>query len=378
MRLKSKLTSCLVLGVLILSAVPAMADGLTLNGDLWTKYFFDISNGGASGSSYINNNGFDLYRADLKGTYKFNDTYSAVMMFDSASHGLQAATAPNLPYVREAYGQANWWTGGHMTFGLQPSFYSTTVDGATHTRWLAQDAAFTGGFLNEENAGIAFTGSCWNNMIGYNLTIQNGAEGFSAPFDNGLAFDIGVDIMPFTGSDSPISKLGLIVVDQYLQNATSQVPLVGGGVTNGATTPGNNVVAASLHWSNPWVDGAFEFLNMSYSGGGSSSSAYGGNVNVKLMDESWSIFARYLTGNDQFKGNNGGTHPFLTNLGLDSPLSPSTGAGILGYGSILTVGPTYTMVKDHVSTALLYTMASANASGGDATTSVSWNWGFGF
>ena len=381
MRLKSKLTSCLVLGILMVTAIPALADGnLSLTGDVWAKYFYDISNGGPSGSTYVGNNGFDLYRADLKGNYKFNDTYNATLMFDGANRFITNGVTPtvsvaNMVYVREAYVSANWWTGGHMSFGLQPGFYTSTVDGATHTRWLAQDLAFTGGFMNEENAGVSFNGTCWNNQIGYSVMAQNGTEGFGAPADNALAFDIGVDIMPFGGMEGAMSKLGLTVVDQVQQSAAGQIA---GISTGGGGTPGTNALTAALHWTNAWVDGALEYAMMSYDSGANSSSAFGGNVNVKFMDD-WTVFARYITGNDTFTGNNGGAHGYAPNLGMDGAISPSTAPGVLGYKSVLTVGPTYSLVKDKITTAILFTTAAANSnSGNDATTSISWNWGASF
>jgi len=308
-------------------------ENLTVNGKLWAQYSLDLT------KDAEHNTGFDIYRAYLQAKYQFDPQWSTVVLIDHERNKIGSTGTPaTWVYLRNAYVQAAdlWAEKSNFRFGLQPTLYISTVDAALKTRWLGKSLADESGLLKSQEGAVAATGEL-GTMIRYGLMGHNGTEGLdrAGNSDNALGATALLSLSPFKGSEGILSGFAITVANTVL----------------GASAPSqsSNVFSAALQLESDIVDTAVEFVH-SKAKNSADIQACGATANVKISDSA-SIFGRYFTGNDTFKS-------FYKSKAL------------------ATVGPTYSFIKDKVSTALLY--ERKEKASGTASQMVYWDWAANF
>lgn len=369
-----------LVGAGLLGAItPAMAadmQNLDIKGKVWARFGYEATENSNHSS------GFDLYRTYLQASYKFDQTWSTTLLLDGFNNGNKYSV-----FVRNAYVQAgNIWEGnGTMRFGLMPTLYTSTIEGATKTRWLAKSLADEIGALQTYGAGVAFTGDV-QNFLNYGLNIHNGSEGANltgtgSNLDSAWAIGIKATLMPFANEDGALRKLGVTLYDEFENNGHTRV-----SNTNANTvTTGANTIAAALHFEHMYFDGAFEYLNQNPNGDERAGAvntktiaAYGLTANIKFMDEKFSIFGRWYSGNDALKLGTG-----FRNFDNNTPIGNPTGALTnINYKTIVAFGPTWSFIKDKLATALIYETRAINSdtssAGAKDYKAITWNWAANF
>jgi hypothetical protein len=354
-----------VLLLIILFVVPLFAEEtannkLEFKAKLWTKFTYDAT------ENSVHSRGFDIDRAYLQMGYKFDDTWSALLLLDGVRGETITVTAGTgdettvsgrisranfFSYVRNIYVQASdiFPEKGTFRFGFQPTLYISTVDGATKTRWLGKSLADQTSALLSQSGGAAITGMALQSHIKYGVMVHNGTEGLtSAPSDNGLATDGIITLMPFAHTDGALKKFGLTVAEE------AQFKSKRDKTSTGVTTRGYYVTSAAAHYESPMIDTAAEFIYRTAKGDAEAGVGYGLTANIKFNQEKASLYGRFFTGNDFFKTNQ------------------------LAAKHIVTVGPSYAFIKDKVSTALLYENRKALTNATMSTNTVMWNWAVNF
>jgi hypothetical protein len=319
-----------MMATLIATGAAHADDALTISGKLWAQYSLNLTDGAGSP------NGFDVTRAFVQAKYKFDPTWSAVVLLDH-----DRSKESTWAYVRNAYVQAGDVVGekSNFRFGLQPTLYIPLVESALKTRWLGKTLADESKILSSQDGGVSLTGEA-SSMIRYGVEVHNGVEALDYPgkSGNGLAASAVVSVLPLADSESEFAKLGLTVSDTVFAAETSAI-----GTTK-KTSPSANVITGALHLEHSLLDLALETVMKRVSK--ANTVGFGGTLNVKF--EPFSVYVRAFTGNDAFK-----------NSALKAKM-------------LLTAGPTYSFVKDKVSTALLYETRSAVAANAKAQNTVYW------
>jgi len=308
------------------------ASALEVSGRVWAQLRADMTKDSGHKS------GFDISRAFLQAQYKFNAEWSTVLLLDAARTG---ATPDYLAsHVRNAYVQHQGLLGDGslFRFGLQPTFYVATLDGAVKTRWLGKNLVDEGGVVPSQDGAASLTAQA-GSVLRYGVAVRNGREGLSkaGSSDNALGYDAFATITPFDGA---LEKLGLTVYDSLQSQATGST-----------ATASSNTLAVALHSQHAFVDASLETVVVKQSG--AQAVGYGVTANVKPSENS-SIYARFFSGNTNFQ------------------------TGKLKSKSVLTVGPTYAFVAGKLSTALLFETRPAVTAGASAQNALLWNWAANF
>ena len=316
---------------------------LTINGRVWARYLYQLT----KDTNHVN--GFDLYRAYLGATYRFDDTWSAVVLLDAARERTVSDVSfadssydykeYNLMYLRNAYVEARdvVGEGSKFRFGYQPTFLIASVDGATKTRWLAKSLADEFGLLTSQAGGASLSGKA--GLLSYGAIWHNGREGLALKGNTDSSTTLGayLGVAPIESSEGAVRKLG---VHAYYE-----------GRGRGGRTTQRHVLGSAVTLESAFLDGALELVWLKDKDADAVLS-YGATLNGKFLEERASVFARFATGNDAFKA------------GSDTKW-------------LLTVGPTYAVLKDKVSTALLFQTEKPEA-GGNNTSTIFWNWAANF
>ncbi len=312
----------LLLVSLVLAPAAHAADDLTFGANIWANFKYNHPAGAAKTA------GFDLDRAYFKANYKFSDAWFAKTTTEISRHDGTSATKNLGVYVKNAYIQnKGMWTNGVMDFGLRQNSYVTYFYNFTGTRWLGLGLADTMKYIKTDDNGVAFSGDCMDKSVDYSLVIHNGLEGTTlAVTDDKLA-------VSGTVQYHLTKELGLLVDDTL------------------STAGGTNVISAALLAEVSMVKLAGEFTVATRPNSTADAPiAFGGTANVAFTDD-YGLYGKFFTGT-------------------------TAGKVYLGSSSQLSVGPTMSIVKGKVNTALVYDASMPTT--GDASWDVRWQWAANF
>lgn len=309
---------------------------LKVGGRVWAFYNLDMTEGAG------HKNGFDISRAYLQAKYKYDATWSAIVLLDHERNKLGTSGTPDTwVYVRNAYVQGSnlFDSNTSFRFGLQPTLYISKVDAAVKTRWLGKSLADESGYLKSQEGGASLFGS-FADKFEYGLMVHNGGESLSksGASDSALGTTVQLAYAPFKGSDGVFDGLSFLVSNTLFSDSKS-------------TRSSSNVLTAALLLEHSALDLALEYImkKLDYSGA-KVAHGYGLIANVKAVKD-LSIYGRLYSGNDKFKQDYEAEY-------------------------LATVGPTYTFVEDKLSTAVLYERKGIEDSPDSQV--VYWNWAASF
>lgn len=286
-------------------------DAVTVSGKIWGQFTSNLTQGSTHG------NGFDITRALLQAKFKLDATWSGILMIDHDRSVIGSSGTPDAwAYVRNAYVQGSdlWAGGGSLRVGLQPTPWIATVDGVMKTRWIFRSLLDLATVLPSQDGAVSAFGAV-GNYFKYTVQLGNGTEGLSAKGNSDSALGVTAvgTLTPFAESSGWMQKLGFSL-GLTTVNASQKQPYA------------RNVVAAAAHLESARVDAAVEYVYTRRTG--LNRNGFGLTTNVRIS-EKWSAYGRFFAGNDSFQS-------------------------LLDAKQIFDFGPTYTVIKDKLQTALTY------------------------
>lgn len=344
--------------IVALLAAPAVAQEaekspLEIKGQVFMSVLYDDTEGSKK-------RGLDVDRSYLTLNYRYDEIWSLRVQTDvartSTARSVSTAASPtttqfetyDVIYLRNVYLEGKGLAGGGVfRIGYQPTQYVSILEGNIKTRWMGRtmlDQVYASTAMIRHAGGVSWTQPL-GSAVDFFVFAHNGKEALNQPgaADNGTALHVLLDLKFLEDKGADLRKLGLLLAHETIGRSDDAVyaPVA----EDRATT------AAAFYLSTVWADANLEASHTKTPSMAEASTGTGLSVNVKF--EGWSLFGRHFTGNEGFR----------RDLGR--------------YESLSTVGPSFSIVKDKLETALLYEVSrndgTLNPNGADKKT-YWWRW----
>jgi len=299
----------------------AIDDPLQVHAKIWPQFSYDFTNGAN------NHLGFSMSRGQVTTSYLLSQTWLAYIKIDATT----SETPQTILYQGYIQGK-NLFSGKDIfRFGIQPTLFIDHFSKTMETRWLGRNLVDEAGLLGSQSGGISVLVNVMD-ILDVGLLVHNGAEGLTLQGDSDgqVAAELMVAATPISEKFGKIGFAGAFEIRPRSVTKTKQTYLSG-----------------RVHFLSNFIKAAIE-VSLKKDGDSDSEMAFGPTINVQATKRI-SFFARYFTGNDEFK------------------------TGTFGKKSVLTFGPAYRFNPKLRSTVLFETSES-NTAGANATQGITWRW----
>lgn len=279
--------------------------------------------------SHRNKRGFDVDRSYLQASYKFDESWSSVLLLDVTRNTRVAGNniETSFIYLRNAYIQfsESFLAGkSRFRFGMQPSFYVSSLDSFSGLRWLFKtmaDEVFGSQGFASQTAGVSYLFTP-HEKVDVGIMVHNGYENIASKgnTDNGLAGDLFINLKLHESKEDFLRKAGVILFNGYFQqndNTTSNEEIRYESLAVYLATENLSLVADMINSKKKTADVP----------------AKGYGFTVSATKDKHGLFGRYYTGNENFRAN-------LT-------------SGTKTYKNIYTYGYFYKIIPGKIQTAVM-------------------------
>lgn len=257
-----------------------VSDRLSLNGTLWTKFTYDMSEGADPDS------GFDVHRGFLDIKYQHDEHWSTFLRADSKTanakvHLIHQPTSEPNTNIFTAYIQRKgvFHESDVIRMGRVPHLYLGELYKILGTRWLSQTLSQEMGYLGSQVNGLSYWTLFGENFSG-GYTVHDGTSGYGKVANNKTASQI---MMGYSMKDFGLLLSGEISKSRPSTGVSSQF------VMSGAFYYKSSLHKVALEWAHR------DFAERS------PELAYGVTGAGLFYQEKLGFYLRYFTGDQEFK-----------------------------------------------------------------------------